>query len=34
MVDSGHSYELWYDIKDGEKVMRKWAGVNQPMANI
>jgi len=34
MVDSGHINDIWYDIVDGKKVYRKWAGVNQPMELI
>ena len=31
MVDTGIVGELWFDIKDGEKIIKPWAGGNQPM---
>ena len=31
LVDTGIIGELWYDIVDGKKVYRRFAGVNQPL---
>lgn len=31
LVDTGAIGELWFDIKDGEKIVRPFAGGNQPM---
>jgi len=32
--DSGTIGDLWYDIKDGKKIYRPTAGVNQPMEDL
>jgi len=32
--DSGIVGDLWFDIVDGKKVYRRFAGVNQPLADI
>jgi len=32
--DSGIVGPLWFDIIDGKKVYKKFAGVNQPMEDI
>lgn len=34
LVDSGIVGGLWYDIVDGKKIYRKFAGVNPPMEDI
>ncbi|KRX05138.1 hypothetical protein PPERSA_06772 [Pseudocohnilembus persalinus] len=34
LVDSGIVDPIWYDIVDGKKVYKRFAGVNQPMADI
>jgi len=31
LVDTGIIGDLWYDIKDGEKILKPWAGGNNPM---
>jgi hypothetical protein len=33
-VQTGIAGDIWYDIKDGKKVYRKFAGVNPPMEDI
>lgn len=30
-LDTGIIRDIWYDIKDGKKVYRRFAGVNQPL---
>ncbi|CAD8056116.1 unnamed protein product [Paramecium primaurelia] len=32
--DIGIIGDLWFDIKDGKKVMNQWAGCNQPLPDI
>jgi len=32
--DTGIIDDIWYDIVDGKKVYKRFAGVNQPMENI
>ena len=34
LVDSGRHAPIWYDIVDGKKVYKKYAGVNQPMVEF
>ena len=32
--DTGIVFDIWYDIVDGKKVMRRFSGANQPMPDL
>jgi len=34
LYDTGLIVDLWYDIKDGRKIIKPFGGANQPMENI
>lgn len=34
LVDTGIIDPIWYDIKDGKKIYKKFSGVNQPLPDL